>query len=325
MDDMKYQFAISEAAVRSGVSAHTIRKWEDRYGAVSPHRSEGGTRRYSLSQVKRLALLKDLVGAGHGIGSIASLATEKLIQLRSTSAILDGPGGLVMLRTVVFGATLPEILSGNRAQLPGLDIVGMHSIGEDAVEEDVDVIVVELPALDESAVLTLTRIRERARARCVVVAYSFATHQLVQRLTTADTACLRMPFNLREMQRAIESIMSNQGNQSMLSPAPRRYSKAVLAQVAAMQPTIACECPRHVAELVSALADFETYSEQCESRNSLDASLHHYLKIAASHARATLESALTAVATHENIPLAQWQRESDIPASEPNTSPTSTV
>lgn len=66
---------------RTGLPAHTIRAWERRYGAVEPRRSEGGHRLYSESEIRRLALLAELTGAGHRIGQIASLDTDRLREL----------------------------------------------------------------------------------------------------------------------------------------------------------------------------------------------------------------------------------------------------
>lgn len=311
MNKPEDQFSIGDASARSGVSTHTIRKWEDRYGAVSPHRSAGGTRRYSESEVNRLVLLKSLVNGGHGIGSIATIETEELVQLRSAGAVWDGPVRLALLRTAVIGPTLPQIFAQNRSQMPGLEIVTDTALSEDESTRDADVIIVEIPALDETAFATLARIRKGSTARCMVVAYRYAAHQLTNRLVSEDTACLRMPLNLREVQRAVESMHVDKADHSALTPVTRRYARSVVAKVAAIEPTMDCECPRHVAELISALSDFETYSENCESKNAQDAILHSYLNIAASHARASMETALSAVAAHENIPLDQWQAQHD--------------
>lgn len=72
----------------SGVSPERVRAWESRYGAVSPQRSEGGTRRYSDDDVERLRLLRRVTEAGHRIGDIAQLDNR---ELRSRLAI-DGGG-----------------------------------------------------------------------------------------------------------------------------------------------------------------------------------------------------------------------------------------
>ena len=73
--------AIKVVARRTGLSAHVIRIWEKRYGAVEPERTGTNRRLYSDEQIERLSMLRDITQAGHSIGHIAKLPTEKLRQL----------------------------------------------------------------------------------------------------------------------------------------------------------------------------------------------------------------------------------------------------
>ena len=66
---------------RTGLSAHVIRVWEKRYGAVEPARTETNRRLYSDEDIARLVCLQQAVQAGHGIGRIARLPTEELEKL----------------------------------------------------------------------------------------------------------------------------------------------------------------------------------------------------------------------------------------------------
>ena len=70
-----------------------------------------------------------------------------------------------------------------------------------------------------------------------------------------------------------------------------------------LSPTIACECPRHVAELLMQLSHFEAYSADCEHRNTADAELHAYLRQVATASRTRFEAALEYVALHEGLLL----------------------
>ncbi len=74
-------FPVRVVVSRTGVPAHLLRAWERRYGAVDPHRSKGGQRRYSELEITRIRLLRDAVAAGHSIGLIAALPTEALFDL----------------------------------------------------------------------------------------------------------------------------------------------------------------------------------------------------------------------------------------------------
>ena len=73
--------AIKIVARRTGLTAHVIRIWEKRYKAVQPERTGTNRRLYSEAQIERLNLLRSLTHAGHSIGQVAKLATDKLRKL----------------------------------------------------------------------------------------------------------------------------------------------------------------------------------------------------------------------------------------------------
>ncbi len=84
-------FPVRVAVSRTGVAAHLLRAWERRYGAVEPDRSRGGQRRYSEREIERIRLLRDLVAAGHSIGSIARRSTDELRELMAAERELASP------------------------------------------------------------------------------------------------------------------------------------------------------------------------------------------------------------------------------------------
>jgi MerR family transcriptional regulator, light-induced transcriptional regulator len=69
---------IRVVARRTGLTAHVIRAWEKRYGAVEPKRTETNRRVYSLEDIERLALLRRATLAGRSIGQIATLPMDEL-------------------------------------------------------------------------------------------------------------------------------------------------------------------------------------------------------------------------------------------------------
>ena len=79
----------------------------------------------------------------------------------------------------------------------------------------------------------------------------------------------------------------------------------VLAEIAGLSSTVACECPRHVAELLMQLSHFEAYSADCKQRSPADAALHAHLMQVAAASRALFESALERVALHDGLLLPQ--------------------
>ena len=81
--------AIKVVAQRTGLSAHVIRIWEKRYGAVEPERTGTNRRLYSDEQVERLSLLREITQHGHSIGHVAKLPTEKLRELATQSLVTN--------------------------------------------------------------------------------------------------------------------------------------------------------------------------------------------------------------------------------------------
>ena len=74
------------AARQAGLSAHVIRAWERRYGAIDPSRSGTGRRLFSEEDVERLTLLRRATLAGHSIGAVARLPTRELRTLLNSAS-----------------------------------------------------------------------------------------------------------------------------------------------------------------------------------------------------------------------------------------------
>lgn len=83
-------YPLRTAARLTALSPALLRAWEQRYGAVQPLRTPGGTRRYRTRDIERLRLLKAAVDAGHRIGQIARL---DLAELRDRAGAAKGPPG----------------------------------------------------------------------------------------------------------------------------------------------------------------------------------------------------------------------------------------
>jgi MerR family transcriptional regulator, light-induced transcriptional regulator len=66
---------IAALAHATGVPAHTLRKWEQRYGVLQPVRTSGGQRRYTEVDVARVQWLRARLDEGYRIGEAAALLT----------------------------------------------------------------------------------------------------------------------------------------------------------------------------------------------------------------------------------------------------------
>ena len=85
--------------------------------------------------------------------------------------------------------------------------------------------------------------------------------------------------------------------------AARLFSSQQLGRLQEISSSVRCECPNHLAELVSGLAAFEEYSKRCESQDAADAAIHAKLYRETSRARRLMEEALIALCRYERIDL----------------------
>src|SRR4051812_24695154 len=74
-------FTISQLEQYSGVKAHTIRVWEQRYNGLTPNRSEGNTRYYDNTQLRRLLNIVSLMGSEYKISKLCGMSDETLFEI----------------------------------------------------------------------------------------------------------------------------------------------------------------------------------------------------------------------------------------------------
>ena len=123
--------AIKVVARRTGLTAHVIRIWEKRYGAVEPERTGTNRRLYSEEQIERLSLLRDITQHGHSIGHVAKLPTEKLRQLSSEARATNGEAS----RALPNGPAGPSLLDECLAAVKSLDARGLEAALQRAATE----------------------------------------------------------------------------------------------------------------------------------------------------------------------------------------------
>jgi MerR family transcriptional regulator/heat shock protein HspR len=80
IDDESGLYVISVAAELSGLHPQTLRQY-DRLGLVSPNRTEGRNRRYSLRDIASLRMVQRLVGEG-----INHAGIKRIIELEAAMA-----------------------------------------------------------------------------------------------------------------------------------------------------------------------------------------------------------------------------------------------
>jgi len=72
------QFSIKDMEVLSGVKAHTIRMWEQRFHMFEPRRTPGNIRYYNDSDLKKLLNLSFLTQQGYKVSVLARMSEEEL-------------------------------------------------------------------------------------------------------------------------------------------------------------------------------------------------------------------------------------------------------
>ena len=328
----RYRSGAVARMVRIPVS--TLRIWERRYQVVGPTQTASGHRLYSGADVERLLLIKQLTDLGHAIGSVARLDTPALLEIADARLALERPAGAVpprRLRVALLGLSLPRRLGALALQRVGtwadlaaaeraLDPAGPDA--DPAAEPPAaELLVADLATLQPDAADRLLALARRLGVQRGVVVFGFGNEATAQRLRDAGWRLQRSPVDDAELHRLVDEAVAAlappppaappaPGAAAVAGPValpavvpPRRFDAAALQQLAEASGTVACECPRHVAELVMLLGNFETYSAECVSRSPADAALHAHLQQVAGTARALFEAALLRVAEAEDLPV----------------------
>lgn len=341
-EDQSPRFRSAAVARMTGIAVATLRVWERRYRVVAPPQSASGHRLYSSAHVRRLSLIRALIDRGHAIGTLAGMADATLqgLLMAATPADLaqheagradrpervDGapawsgdtetpPQALVLW---ALGRTLPAAVAEQAGRLPGtprLQAWSELAQAEQEVERDplafsgraLDVLAVELDTLNAPQADRLLALRSRVSARQTLVVYGFGADVVVQRLRRQGITVWRGPLGRAEMGLLMRTVLgvaiSYTAATSASSDAPRLTPEA-LALAARSTSRVLCECPRHLAELIQLLGDFEDYSVQCSVDSPADRQLHDDLGAAARHARGEFEQALRRLAVEEGWELA---------------------
>lgn len=301
------------AARLAGLPVETLRVWERRYGISDTARSARGQRLYSDLQVRRLALIKQLVDQGHAVGVLARLTDEQLHALMPAPAGVAGEHGVAAaapVRVALVGDALVRRLAAGGRELFAIDIVAACASLEQAgalAPGGAEVLLIELAELSDAVLAPIAALRARLGAAAVVL-YRFGASATLARLRSAGCIVAQSPADLAQLVLLCESARPLAAGQQLAAvvvgapPAPR-FDDASLAALSTMTSAVACECPRHLAELLMMLASFERYSGECANRTPADAALHRDLQLSAGHARLLLEDALERLARAEGLSL----------------------
>ena len=278
----------------SGVPTPTQRVWELRYQTFQPLKTESKHRLYTDDDVLKATLLKRLTEQGHGISNIAKLSTTDLNNLlqqqqetnqRKAKADLQSQS----VSVAVVGLALAARIESKKFTL---------SFNNQAIR-----------ITDIFSSLAQALVAEINHALQVIVLYNFGQEPIIESMKRCGMIVRREPISDSDLADLIDAlrIVDTESSSARLTPGKlipnRKYDDIELMRVARISSNVLCECPKHVAEIITLLASFEQYSRECLNKSTEDAHLHSYLSTVSGSARALFESALEMVAKHEGIQL----------------------
>jgi len=308
-----HQLRSGTAARLAGLPVTTLRVWERRYGVVAGEKTESGQRIYFPHDVSRLRLLRQLTHAGHAISTIA------MLELESLQALAQGMPGVA---STVAGIALEAVVVGRSAAhaleaVPGCVLRAVYDDLDQAESASqpvgrVGLLLVRMASLQPLDAERVLALGAALHADAIFVVYAFGTEASADSLRQAGVTVRREPLAGRELAQWVSnaraapsfaSVPTGAAAQAGWQVEPRRFSDEALAGFAELPSPVACECLRHMAEIVAQLAGFERYSQDCTSTDSVDAALHRHLSRTAGAARTMFEQALQRVVDDERLEL----------------------
>jgi len=322
-------YKIGAIANLTGLSTHTIRAWERRYGMELSDRTEGGTRVYPESSLTRLSIIKELLDHGDSISMLSDLSVEALENRLKDHPLVSSlqtrkrptNSNAHALNIYVIGGA---VFSKHSYHLPHLQLqltvqqqfdkadAGelRHQLQMQAIPPDASILTCDMiSSISPDSVTSMVQAFPGMRW---IVLYQMASKRELLELHDQGILTLRGPVPEDILAELVASLLRPAGmtrehgcgNQSlqMEIPAPV-FSPSELNQLADLPSSIKCECPSHMSGIIHSLNTFEQYCTTCENENQEDAELHADLRRETARARSIMEQVLLRVCRHEGIQL----------------------
>ena len=302
-------YGIGTVARLTGLKPDTLRVWERRYGLGASHKSRTGRRQYTQSDLEHLQIISKLVRDGVRIGEIASVERKTLeVMLQSKSRRSDHSTRQDRPKVLFIGPALCEWLDEHQGCLANVSAMLARRelsalvYAEELEFGDLDTLVIEAQALNANSVQDIKALLRRVEARRVLVAYQFANQRWMEELMRSGIALMKFPpdaaYVAYEISRTVSAKVAAAGEMNvgdLVTAKPRLFNEKQLSEARLIESGIACECPKHLTDLVRSLASFEHYATECAVENWRDAAVHSCMFVYASQARWLIEKALQAV------------------------------
>lgn len=311
-------YGIGTVARLTGLKPDTLRVWERRYGLGASRKSTTGRRQYTQSDLEHLQLVSALVASGSRIGEIAGSGRKTLEVLLRAHGKLPSKQAIKPKPQVVFvGEGLCDWLEEHQGCLANVHAqLARFGLAEDSLQifedlQEVDCLVVEFATLGSLQMARLQELREMLQPRRVLLTYRFSNERWLEELEKMDIRAVQFPPDPAQLAFELSSCVAEQNTRQgssdlgeLMVTKPRQYSERELSAARTLKNTLDCECPRHITDLVRALAQFEEYSSSCSVDNWHDAAVHSSIYAYTGQARWLMEKALGAVLEERQEELA---------------------
>jgi DNA-binding transcriptional MerR regulator len=267
-----------------------------------PARRDSGHRVYCDADVGRLKLLQRLVDHGERIGNIARLDEAELVErlAKFEQSFNDTPARQLEHTFMVVSEDADAL--GRTLVSAGVSSAGSVANLNNALDSSHATaaapcgLIVELDSVAGEEADKVLQIAEQYGSDPVVVVGRYIPGRVARRLEQSGVVILKKPLTAAVLRDMIRSVCAGRGTSRAdageAPPAPPVFDKPTLKRIASMPSDIDCECPQHLAEIVSSLSTFEAYSATCEDRSEEDARVHAHLRHVTGRARALMEQAL---------------------------------
>jgi len=299
-------YGIGTVARITGVKPDTLRIWERRYQLGASHKSASGRRLFTQSDLEHLQLVAALVASGTRIGEIATSerrTLEILLRNRGKGAHSNIPARKP--RILFVGEALCDWLDEHQGCLMHVDALLAHcalarmDLSLLDAPGGIDGLVVEYSGLSQASRERLAALTVAVETSNVLVLHRYSNARLLEDLEQQGYATARFPpdptflaLHLTLRATAQDTCLGAQNIGQLAAGKPRLFSEVELSEARQKRSVLDCECPRHITDLVRALAAFEEYSASCSVENWQDASVHACVYVYTGQARWLMEKAL---------------------------------
>jgi len=297
-------YTIGTAARLSGFSTHQLRKWESRLGLLIPERTPNGRRIYTVEQIQRLKMLRRLINTGYRIGDLAKIGEDQWYTLDPE---LGQHAECLPLDVHVIGPMICAVLEANRNDIPGymklhLDKTRFSGRSQSSLPET-SIIVAEIGKVTSDEAQRLVGIQKSGVH--VLIIFKACEPAYLTELINSGIICLKAPVPPIALIQQLKVFFKPRGRTSTEAIPQRRFSDEVLSRTASMSQALKCECPQHIADLITKISSLEEYTLACQITSPADQNLHEELRVVASNARVLFEGALEQIADAEGLDLSE--------------------